>query len=52
MMWKTFVWMIRRELPTQPERKIVVYPGRVHFPMGKEVEAVSLLAAMELLRGG
>ena len=33
-----------------PERKIVVYPGTESFPMGHEVEAMSLSAAMEMLR--
>ncbi len=33
-----------------PARKIVVYPGRESFPLGSDVEAMSLIEAMECVR--
>lgn len=35
----------------EPERKIVVYPGTESFPLGNDVEAMSLIQAMTFVRG-
>ncbi len=34
-----------------PERKLVVFPGKEGFALGNDVEAMSVSAAMELVRG-